>query len=288
MRVLTILATTLVVAGCSKTATIHLKDGTTVEGRIAKSGESALRVVTTTEAGDVPLDQIECRENHINDENDRLYTTEFICRVKKSFPLWKGSIPVVGKQSYKYDQNGRLTSVELDIGCDGTIEEQKKFIYDDEGKILKWEGDASSDSSLDMLGMEKFEKVLSSYFISKESDLYEIPIARAEIIKIDHPGKTAATVGTVLGVIGGILAVGGGLGLAIADGWNRLYCLFIAVPGVAISVPSAIVASWGYHRMSASRSAAEPPTGHTFPRLSPVALSDGKQTYWGLGMSWRW
>ena len=44
MRVLTILTTVLLAVGCSKTATIYLKDGTRVDGEIRRSDPSSVYV----------------------------------------------------------------------------------------------------------------------------------------------------------------------------------------------------------------------------------------------------
>jgi hypothetical protein len=35
-------------------------------------------------------------------------------------------------------------------------------------------------------------------------------------------------------------------------------------------------------------SAAAPPDEPEGPKITPVAMTDGERTYWGLGMSWRW
>jgi hypothetical protein len=116
----------------------------------------------------------------------------------------------------------------------------------------------------------------------------EVPIAWQEIQDIDHPGSTAAAIGTTLGSIGLLLPL---IGLAIdpdilkGGGGGPMYIATMAVPGVIFAISGIPVAIWGWCTWADSRSAAGP---FSTPKVSPVALTDGERMYYGLGLSWRW
>ena len=120
----------------------------------------------------------------------------------------------------------------------------------------------------------------------------EIPIARADIDDVDHPGSSHACIGLSLTGAGAI-AFGAALILSRSTGEEGLsddevaWCsagLLVALAGI-ISVPVWI---WGSVVWLDSSSSYAPPVKRKKPKLKPLALSDGERTYWGMGLSWSW
>jgi hypothetical protein len=118
-------------------------------------------------------------------------------------------------------------------------------------------------------------------------------IARKKIREIDHPGDVGAIVGGVLSVTS--IAVS----LVTLSDWQNcetesdgclreaLYFYFIGCPSIVIGIISTISAIGSYYTWVGSVDAAKP-RRRTSPKITPVALTDGERTYWGIGMSWSW
>jgi hypothetical protein len=132
---------------------------------------------------------------------------------------------------------------------------------------------------------------------SSEEDEVEVAILRRDIRDIDHPGITAATIGTILALVGS--AVFGTLynnmeSCSDPDGSGtacfRAHIAFYVVgcPSIVIGVISTILAIWGWNTWGTSRAAAAPPDEPEGPKINPVALTDGERTYYGIGLSWSW
>jgi hypothetical protein len=120
----------------------------------------------------------------------------------------------------------------------------------------------------------------------------EVPIARSDINDIDHPGSSLSWIGLSMSTAG---LAGFIIYRLILEGCEEFACsdeestgikiMGLAVLAGIINIPVWI---WGTIVWLNSRSAATPPKKPKGPRISPVALTDGERTYWGLGMSWRW
>ena len=123
-----------------------------------------------------------------------------------------------------------------------------------------------------------------------------IPVSRSDIKDIRHPGKTAATISTLVALFGGaggyLLMVYGGAEYG-DDGYEyrteagpllAWIGLFVEVAAVV----SVFVAIWGYAKWMGSSSAATPPKDTAGPKISPVAVTDGRRTYYGLGFTFNW
>ena len=123
-----------------------------------------------------------------------------------------------------------------------------------------------------------------------------IPVSRTDIENISHPGKTAALVGTLaiaLGGAGGFLLMVYGSATYGDDGYEYrteagpvLFWLGLFVEAAAVA--SVFVAIWGYAKWMGSSSAATPPKDTAGPKISPVAVNDGRRTYYGLGFTFNW
>lgn len=131
-----------------------------------------------------------------------------------------------------------------------------------------------------------------------ESISVEIPIARADIDDIEHPGETHTLVGmslTLAGIGGLVVAsyISQNCGKGIED--HNPGCTDNEMAGVLagglvmiagiISLPVWI---WGTIVWAGSSSAAVPPRRPRGPKIRPVAISDGERSYYGLGLIWIW
>jgi hypothetical protein len=115
----------------------------------------------------------------------------------------------------------------------------------------------------------------------------ELPFARADIREIDHPGNIETCVGWPLGVLGIAMTVTGLYSVAHIEGASY-YAIPLFLVGAIVTIPGFLVAIRGTVLYSRSKSAAKPHDTLKRTNITPVALSDGERTYWGLGMSWRW
>lgn len=107
------------------------------------------------------------------------------------------------------------------------------------------------------------------------------PVSRDSVRDIDHPGDVHAIIGTFLAVLGSA----SGIAMVFTMGE---YGGYGAAPILGVGVPGAIVAIWGWYTWATSRSSAAPPEKPAGPKVTPVALTDGERTYYGLGLCWRW
>jgi hypothetical protein len=113
----------------------------------------------------------------------------------------------------------------------------------------------------------------------------EIPIARSDIVEIDHPGDSRAGLSIGFAVVGALLTTAGALMAGQGGPAGAGFGAAIGIPGIVILIPSTIGAVWNIYVYYDSKQAAE---RLTLTGISPVALSDGERIYWGLEMSWRW
>jgi hypothetical protein len=100
-------------------------------------------------------------------------------------------------------------------------------------------------------------------------------INKSDILDIDHPGNVHALVLTPIAAVAWAVAI---------------YFLSYVNEGLGavsllVAIPATIGSGWGLVTWLGSRSAVAFPSK---PKITPVALSDGESTYWGLGMSWSW
>jgi hypothetical protein len=118
----------------------------------------------------------------------------------------------------------------------------------------------------------------------------EIPIPRRNIRDISHPGKTAAITGSVLTVVGAFASLFATPLFYSCGEWGcgsyQLYALGIA--GGIAAVVGLIVGTGGYISWLGSISAAKPTHEPSSPKIAPVSMTDGENTYYGLGISWSW
>lgn len=243
MRTLTILAMLVVIAGCSTTATIYKKDGTTVEAEVRRS--DAHHIFALVDGSSYQFDEVH--------------------RLKEKHP---GSI-VVDKLVQRC-MTDRIENCKKDC--------KRKYVPLSKRKKRKncFKG-CQSDAS---------------HRPDCEADSTEIPIARLDIKEIDHPGNVSAMVGTSVAVVGWGVALA--FWSVVNDCDNDCVIGEKTVRGL-IGIPFAIAASIGtivgiagWVSWSKSRDAAMQPKKPAGPKIRPVALSDGENTYYGLGISWRW
>jgi hypothetical protein len=196
----------LFVVGCSKTATIYLKDGGVVEGKIISSDYSSIRVAPVKAS----------------------YETEAVKR--KTRPPWA-------------------------------------------------------------------PEIMEGHTSSRPAPENEVRIVRSNIKDIDHPGNVVASIAGALSILGIAVSIAVYLPLreCEADPDVDKNCLgeallagFVGIPSIVISGISLIPTIWGIITWSGSSSTAAPPEESEGPKITPVALTDGERTYWGLGMSWSW
>lgn len=109
-------------------------------------------------------------------------------------------------------------------------------------------------------------------------------IHKNSILDIDHPGNVHALVCAPLMVGGWVVA------LYYMDDYNKghLYANVLGLPSLLVAIPSTIVSIWGFAVWIRSRIATGSLESTTRQKITPIALSDGERTYWGIGMSWRW
>jgi hypothetical protein len=119
-----------------------------------------------------------------------------------------------------------------------------------------------------------------------------VPIARSDIDDIDHPGSSLSWIGlsmTTAGLAGYvayrlILKGCGEFGCSKQESTGIKTMGLVVLAGI-INIPVWI---WGIVVWSSSRSAAVPPKNTNAPKISPVSMTDGEKTYYGLGLSWSW
>lgn len=120
-----------------------------------------------------------------------------------------------------------------------------------------------------------------SVFVRSGVSSTDMPVFRSDIKDIDHPGNVAALIGTPL-ALGGYAFTIIGLISKFDRGGDMSW---IAIPGLIAALPGTFYGVWGWVTWINSRVAASMPSG---VNATPVAMTDGKRTYLGLGMSWRW
>lgn len=155
-----------------------------------------------------------------------------------------------------------------------------------EGKIVR-----SDESSIYVAEVEKCPKKTRRFRSTKICFHDEVPVLRQEIRDIDHPGDVSASIGLPLA------AVAGGYSLALYsksqdcegdDCWGPgIAMAIIGLPCAIVAVVGLINGIYGTVVWSSSYKAAKPPEP-SGPTISPVALTDGEQTYYGVGLSWSW
>jgi hypothetical protein len=257
----------LFMAGCSSMATIYKKDGTIVEAEIKRSDAKYIYVRHSGKK--------EYREEVKLSPEGKPQEVELISNTTGS---------CLARKKLTYDENGKIRTIEVDMGADGTVDKRKTYVWGDDGKLLKWEGDADAEASmyLEVVG---------------ESQVYAGAIERTQIKDIDHPGDEIALISGSLSVAGSVVFIITYLGWqdCKADHDENNNCMvegvtasFIGIPCIAIAGVLIIPAIMGVVAWAGSRSAAAPPEEPSGPKITPVALSDGERTYWGLGMSWSW
>lgn len=227
MRNLTVLLTILIAIGCSKTATIVLNDGTTIEGRIKRSDET--------------------------------------------------NIYMLAKGSSKAEHLKAFAVPELVDKC---IADRNNKCRDKCAALIHLEDYRG--------GMEACLKTCPNQNAARtacEADSSVTPILRSDIKDIHHPGGVRIGVSVAFTVLGAVLTATGAVVASDGGPIGAGIGAFIGIPGIVILIPSAIGIFWNYSVYSDSKSAAEPPRE---ARISPVALTDGERTYYGLGLSWRW
>jgi hypothetical protein len=254
---------TIVALGCSKTATIYKKDGAVIEAKIRRSDASSIYFPG-------------CHNAERYNDRGRTIRVELHC---------DGDGNPEAVKTYEYNKDGRCTGIEMDICADGTVDRRLTFAHN---KRLEWTestGDSKADVPLDL------DLVREASCPNKSpGNTPETTVARIDIERIEHPGHTRAIVSTVFGSIGVALI---GLGIFLAeDCGDGMYCgafhLFMTLPGGLMAVPSSIAAIWYWLTWSDSKTTAAQPEEPAGPKVTPVALTDGERTYYGLGLSWSW
>lgn len=164
-------------------------------------------------------------------------------------------------------------------------------IYLKDGSSLEARIKRGDASSIYVLPVKKCEK-RKKYETTKTCYDEEIAVSRSDIKDIDHPGNYTAAVGGVIGALG--------LGVTFLLWSGHQNCTdecfesgivtgAIASPFLIIGSIGAVIGIGGLVSYAWSRKAAEPPKEKkTTPRVSPVAMTDGEKTYYGIGMSWSW
>lgn len=177
-------------------------------------------------------------------------------------------------------------AVLLVSGCSKTATIYMRDGASFEGKIVR-----SDESSIYVTHVrecpKKTRKVRSQKICYKEEE----PVLRQEIDDIDHPGDISAAIGLTLAVVGATCS----LSLLSAkqdcegdDCWGSgLAMLYIGIPCACVAVVGALNGVGGLITWKNSRSAANPPESNG-PKITPVALTDGERTYFGIGMIWSW
>ena len=155
-----------------------------------------------------------------------------------------------------------------------------------EGKIVR-----SDESSIYVAEVEKCPEKKRKMRPKKICFHDEVPVLRQEIRDIDHPGGVSASIGLTLA------AVAGGYSLALysksqdCDGddcWGHGFAMaVIGLPCAIVAVIGLLNGIYGIVVWSSSHKAAKPPET-SGPAISPVAITDGEQTYYGVGLRWVW
>lgn len=155
-----------------------------------------------------------------------------------------------------------------------------------EGKIVR-----SDESTIYVAEVEKCPKKMRKMRPTKVCFHDEVPVLRQEIRDIDHPGTVAASVGFSLAFVGGLFSLSL---LSEAQECQGDDCFAAGIAMTIYGLPSAILAVGGLIAgiggtviWSNSNKAAKPPESSR-PTISPIALTDGEQTYYGVGLSWFW
>lgn len=246
---------------CSPTATITLQDKSIIEAKIEHSDAENIyiffchHVRRYTKAGKLSVAELHC------DADPR----------------------PEARQTFTYDKKNRLRRVELDICADGTVDRRMTLAFDKAARRTWWKGDTSAD---DFMSLETIKGV-SCPGRSGGGRLGEAAIARKNIEEIDHPGKAAMAFGVPIAAAGWAALIYSLVATAQCnrdtDCGNMFYS--IALPGLLGAAFGTALFLSGWDDWSESRDAAAP-TGT--PKISPVALSDGERTYYGIGLALSW
>jgi hypothetical protein len=155
-----------------------------------------------------------------------------------------------------------------------------------EGKILR-----SDESSIYVAEVEKCPKKIRNMRSTKICFHDEVPVLRQEIRDIDHPGTVSASVGYTFAILGGAFSLAL---LSKTQDCQGDECFGAGIVMTVFGLPSALVAVVGLITgiggtvvWSTSHKAAKSPEP-SGPTIGPVALTDGEQTYYGLGLVWSW
>jgi hypothetical protein len=192
------------------------------------------------------------------------------------------------RKTYTYTKKGRLKNVELDICDDGTVDKKLRYVITD--KRYGRRTALGDDEVLDRMDMSTIEDT-PCYFKLCAGRYDEVGIPRSEIESIDHPGDAHAVISSTFAVTGWVL-VFWSLGCSLAcklddrcvgDMETASYLMMLfGLPTTLITTPVAI---WHWHAWGRSRSAAAPPEGI---KIGPLAFREGERTYYGIGLGWRW
>lgn len=120
----------------------------------------------------------------------------------------------------------------------------------------------------------------------------EVQIPRQEIRDIDHPGATSVWLGFLVAGLGAACATSLYTGKEECTGsyeciGENVGWAFIGIPCACAAVVGVITGFGGLMTWDNSRKAARPPRP-SGPKISPIALTDGEQAYYGVGVSWSW
>jgi hypothetical protein len=126
-------------------------------------------------------------------------------------------------------------------------------------------------------------------------DGQEQDILREDVQNIDHPGKVAAVLGTLVSIGGIILVINGAVGSDPDDSDTAGDALFESfgeilsfVSGMAVLAVYVPVALWGYTTWSDSAEAAEPPPESVVQLDSLVVMGNTDRGQLGVGIRFRW
>jgi hypothetical protein len=253
----------LLIGSCGTTATIHKVDGSIIEARIERSDANSIYV-----SGCHPISRF--------DQDGRRSRVELHCN--------DDGIPEA-IQTFAYDEQGWLKSVEMDICADGTIDRRLRYFTDKltGRRVKRGNPRATAQMNHDLLVKHKCRP-------ESRGKSREIGIPRAQIEDIDHPGDIQAIITSPLTAWGIAMIVWRltCLGLCNASDecrpdegltYRRLGFGFFLV---LLTSPTTI---WGWVNWLRSRSAATPPD---WLQVGPQTMSDGRRTYYGIGMSLSW
>lgn len=156
-----------------------------------------------------------------------------------------------------------------------------------EGKIV-----SSDESSILLTQVEKCPSKERRGKPFRACHRREVDIPRHEIRDVSHPGSISTWVGFITAAAGAACSIS--LYAAKEECSGPDECLgenigwaFIGIPCACAAVVGVITGFSGLMRWDRSKKAVRPPRS-SGPKISPVALTDGEQAYYGLGLSWSW